>query len=323
MDPRRSVAVVVPCFNAASTLEATLASITAQGAVLEVVVVDDGSTDATVEVAQRCALADQRITLVVQANAGPVAARMAGAARTTAPLLVFCDADDVLTDGALDRAVLALEGMASAVGVVSGFTCIDPSGGAVDAGSYPRWVVEPQRPKGLTMVPSARRDFAAGMTRLCFPPPAGVLVRRDRFEEVGGFDPLVERSEDVECWLRMAQLGDFASVAEPGFAYRIHPRQRSKTAGRALGAVKVRRTMLAKCLRRRDIVAGWQGTVAFYLDLAHQRLRAGWRSRSVRTVGQAVVNLGVCAYVTVAALEALSTPDARRRARFNGGLGAR
>src|SRR5690606_139621 len=100
------VAVVIPAYNAEAYIETTLASVLAQdGVELEVVVVDDGSTDRSVEIAAALAGRDTRLRVVRQSNAGVAAARNAGAAAVSAEAryLHFLDADDVLVPGALHR----------------------------------------------------------------------------------------------------------------------------------------------------------------------------------------------------------------------------
>jgi glycosyltransferase involved in cell wall biosynthesis len=105
--------IVVPAYNVAASLAACLDSICGQPfADIEVVVVDDASTDATLEVALRYAEQESRITLIsLRANAGLGLARNAGMALARAPYLLFVDSDDTLTPGALesvaDRIALA------------------------------------------------------------------------------------------------------------------------------------------------------------------------------------------------------------------------
>src|SRR5437868_1805768 len=91
-----TVAVVVPMFNSERTIGATLQSICAQThAKLDIVVVDDGSTDGSTAVVESWCGRDPRVRLVRQANAGVAAARNAGVAATSAPFLAFSDADDL------------------------------------------------------------------------------------------------------------------------------------------------------------------------------------------------------------------------------------
>jgi len=86
-----SVCVIVPLYNKEGTVTRTISSILAQTRDdLEVIVVDDGSTDNSAE--QVLKVADQRVRLLRQKNAGPGAARNAGAAQADSALLAFLDA---------------------------------------------------------------------------------------------------------------------------------------------------------------------------------------------------------------------------------------
>ena len=90
------VTVAIPAYNAQSTLDETLLSVRRQShRDLEIFVVDDGSKDATVTIAQRHADEDARVTVVHKLNGGVSTARNAALDRATAPLFACVDADDV------------------------------------------------------------------------------------------------------------------------------------------------------------------------------------------------------------------------------------
>ena len=91
-----SVSVVMPTYNAAETLYASVLSVQAQTCrAWELILVDDGSTDGTLEVARELEAKDHRIRVVSQANAGPAAARNTGIALARARIIAFLDADDL------------------------------------------------------------------------------------------------------------------------------------------------------------------------------------------------------------------------------------
>ena len=102
------IAVIVPCFNDGETVEETIASVKAAGDGLELVVVDDGSTDeSTLAAFHRMEASGVRV--IHQANTGLAGARNTGLAATTAPYVYPLDADDLLIPGALDRLAAALD----------------------------------------------------------------------------------------------------------------------------------------------------------------------------------------------------------------------
>ena len=122
---RRTVTVVVPAFDVAPYLDECLDSVVSEGCVAQVVVVDDGSTDGTAELADNWAGRDTRVEVVHQANRGPGAggARNVGLDRATGEFVLFLDGDDRLIRGGLDRLVkaLAASGDELAVGALKAF----------------------------------------------------------------------------------------------------------------------------------------------------------------------------------------------------------
>src|SRR5208282_4080287 len=106
MSPR--VTVVIAAYNAESYLRETIESVLAQRLQdIEVIVVDDGSTDGTLEILR--AFSDHRLTVLRQRNSGVSAARNAGLAAARAPYIFFLDADDMLVPDALYRMVSTLD----------------------------------------------------------------------------------------------------------------------------------------------------------------------------------------------------------------------
>src|SRR4051794_3877496 len=111
------VTVVVPAHNAAATLRQTLASIAAQTyRDLEIVVVDDGSTDDTSAIAAEFAHLDRRVRLVSQANAGVAAARNKGIALARGEYVAPVDADDLWEPTKIEKQVGVMTARGQRVG---------------------------------------------------------------------------------------------------------------------------------------------------------------------------------------------------------------
>jgi glycosyltransferase involved in cell wall biosynthesis len=191
------VAVVVPCWNGGATVEEAVASVMEQDEAVEVVVVDDGSTDpATLEVLGR--LADAGVRVVRQANGGLGAARNAGVAATTARYVLPLDCDDVLLPGAVVHLADLLDAHPQAV---------------VAWGGYERFGHE------HTVQPLAPVLDAWQITYLN-ELPATALIRRCTLEAVGGWR-LRGNYEDWDLWMTLAERGlDGVGSRRLTFRYR-------------------------------------------------------------------------------------------------------
>src|ERR1700752_2239659 len=107
---KATVGVVVPMFNAERTIRATLTSVCRQShQALDIVVVDDGSTDRSASIVASYARQDRRIRLIRQSNAGVAHARNSGAASTDAAFLAFVDADDLWAPSKIALQMRALQ----------------------------------------------------------------------------------------------------------------------------------------------------------------------------------------------------------------------
>jgi len=201
-----SVSVVIPTRDRVALLVTTLRSVLWQDGVdLEVIVVDDGSTDATPEVV--AAAGDARVTLVRRDEPhGLAAARNLGAGRANGEWVGFVDDDDVWGPDKLARQ------LAAAVGADRGWVYV----GAVAVGE--RLAIVSGKP------PPSPEAVMAALPR-SNPVPGGgsnVVMRRDLFERVGGFDERLVPCEDWELWARLTRHGPPAAVPEPLMGYRLH-----------------------------------------------------------------------------------------------------
>jgi glycosyltransferase involved in cell wall biosynthesis len=201
MSPR--VSVVVPTYNCATYLADTLRSVLAQTAAdIELVVVDDGSTDDTFEVARSIA-SDPRVSCHRLPHGGVAAAKNACVRLSSAPLIAFLDGDDLWRPHKLERQLAAL--------------AADPEAGAVfTRRSLLRGRTETSdRATVLHCGDILRHVFRHNF--ICY---STVLIRRSVLEHVGGFDERLPLSVDYDLWLRVASHYRFAVVEEELVAYR-------------------------------------------------------------------------------------------------------
>lgn len=114
--PTPDLSVVVPCYNAAPYFERCVQSVLAQDAALEVVLVDDGSSDGTLALARRLADEDGRVRVIARNHAGVVATRTAGVRAARAGVVALPDADDWVEPRCYDRLLGALDNAPGADG---------------------------------------------------------------------------------------------------------------------------------------------------------------------------------------------------------------
>lgn len=301
--------IVVPAYNVAATIAETLASLLRQTFTdFELIVVDDGSRDRTVEIVQ--GFADPRVRLVRQANRGLAGAHNTGIAESRGEFIGFCDADDLWSPEKLELHVAHLR-RAPDVGIsFAGSRMIDAAG---------RVLPVAQRPK-LTGITAAdvflRNPVGNG---------SAAVIRRAAFDAIAyrpaheterdwWFDETFRQSDDIEGWLRFAVTTDWRIEGIPGLLtdYRIHTgalsadigkqfatwlRMREKIA--ALAPDLVRRhggaatAYQLRYLARRAVSMG-QGDVAARLSRA--ALAASWRplaQEPVKTLVTAVAAEGM------------------------------
>jgi glycosyltransferase involved in cell wall biosynthesis len=176
---------------------------------IEVIIVDDGSTDGSGAVADEIAAADARIRVIHQANRGPSAARNAGIRDARGAYISFLDADDWILPGKLSLQVAALEKRPDIDLVYSDYQKYDEDEDRV-------------------------YDLVRGVPPIPFPElfvyrnwftPIVTLLRRRLVELVGGFDEQLRASEDWDYWYRCTKFTEFLYVPGVVAVYRLHGTQ--------------------------------------------------------------------------------------------------
>ena len=210
-----TVSVVVPAFNAAKTIRETLQSISQQThTALDVIVVDDGSTDETAAIVRSHSASDPRFRLVSKPNAGVASARNEGTKASKGEFIAFIDADDLWHPTKIEKQLKALmAGGPDTALVYSPFRVIDADGNVLASPhkyGVSGWVIY--------------RHFHTNLVGN----GSALLIRKSVLEELGGFDPWLRREgaegcEDLLLQLRIAARYRFAEVSEYLVGYRKLP----------------------------------------------------------------------------------------------------
>jgi glycosyltransferase involved in cell wall biosynthesis len=201
------ISVIIPVYNGARTIQQTIASVLAQTfSQFELIVIDDGSQDETVELITQ--IKDPRIQLFSYANAGYAVSRNRGFARSVGAYLSFIDADDLWLPDKLERQYQILQDNPQAAVVYSWTNCIDEQGNFLRKCSYVHW-------SGNVLPQLLLDDFIGS--------GSNVMIRREAFQSVGGFDASLKRAHDTDLWLRLAAKYEFAVVPAVQILYRISP----------------------------------------------------------------------------------------------------
>ncbi len=190
----------------------------------EVIVVDDGSTDATVAAVR--ALDDPRITIVsVSASGGPSRPRNIGIAHARAPYVSLMDSDDLLKPGKLAHSVEALDRHPAAGFAFGDFEKMDADGNVFEtsiAHAYPvfRHLDAADAGAGWRLIPQA--ELARGLLYENFIGTSGVVARKDLIVKLGGFDESLPNGDDLDLWFRFGHHCDALYSPEISHSYRVH-----------------------------------------------------------------------------------------------------
>ena len=219
MSREPSVDVIVPSYNYGAYVEGCVASILDNpGVAVRVLLIDDASTDNTPEIGARLAAADSRVTYRRHhTNAGHIATYNEGLAWVTADYVLLISADDLLTAGALSRAVDALSQHPEAVFAY----------GQQLHFSDPAELTCLERPRAEgAVVEVSGEAFIASVCRNAQNPVTTptVVVRADVHRMVGGYEPSLPHTADMELWLRLATKGTVVTLGALQALKRKHAR---------------------------------------------------------------------------------------------------
>lgn len=224
------VSVVIPAFNAEATIDDTLRSVRSQThRHLEIIVVNDGSTDQTLYIATAHAAVDKRIIVLSQENAGVAAARNYGWQFAHSDLIAFIDADDLWAPSKIERQLEVILAGGERVGLVYTWFAV------IDEQNFIRFRVRGRPISGDVLDQSLRGNFVGN--------GSSPLIRRKALVEAGGYDSGLLKNgvhgcEDMLIYYRIATRFHFGLVSEHLTGYRVVSLRMSSNRPRMLSSFR-------------------------------------------------------------------------------------
>ncbi len=191
-----AVSVVIPVWNCEAWIRRCVDSVRSQTfAEFELLIVDDGSTDGSPEIADTLSSEDPRIRVVKRAHRGLSATRNAGIRASQSPLVAFLDADDGWYPTKLERQVEFLTGHPECGGTFSWFELVDVNDRLIVGWEQLAERFERCQVDALSLVVVGNQVAGSG---------SSVMLRRDALQTVGLFDERMGAAEDLDLWYRVA-----------------------------------------------------------------------------------------------------------------------
>jgi glycosyltransferase involved in cell wall biosynthesis len=297
------VSVIIPTYNRRAMVREAVASVVAQrcaapSITIEVIVVDDGSTDGTAEELERLAgevnaegADSMRMSVVRTENRGVAAARNTGVAKASAPLIAFLDSDDLWLPHKLERQVEFM-------------------------GAHPECAIaqteEIWMRGGRRVNPGLRHRKRAGdifrdSLRTCLISPSAAILRTWLFRQLGGFDERMAAAEDYDLWLRILVNHQVGLIEGPLVMRRAgHPGQLSAT----VPAIdRFRLLALLKLFDGDQLDQSQRCAVGIVIEEKCSIYAQGLRRRGRETDAIAVTEIAACATIAVAEHERVTLSD--------------
>lgn len=213
------VSVLMPVRNGLPWLQEALASLSAQTLrEIEIVALEDGSTDATPEFL--ASWPDDRLRVISTGGIGIGGALNVGLGEARGALIARQDADDVSHPQRLERQIAVLDRDARIDLVACVADYVSGTGQPVQND----WVSTIRRQQDVAVTPNDIREL---MPLTCCVTHGSILARTDLLREAGGYRPDLSPQEDYDLWLRLLPRANFTKLAEPLYQYRVHDTQAS------------------------------------------------------------------------------------------------
>jgi glycosyltransferase involved in cell wall biosynthesis len=206
------------CHNSSAYLDEAVSSILNQTlGDLELILIDDFSSDNTIEIAKRYQLQDARVSVLsLTSNFGPATARNAGIRIAKGEWLGILDSDDVAMSTRFEEQMRIAESDKGLVIIGSNSISIDKNGDVIKNHNYP--IRHQELVKRLYSIQA-------------FPPHSSIVYRRDIVEKLSAFNPKYMFSEDFDLWLRLSEIGKVASIDKLLVKIRKHEYNISNSKG--------------------------------------------------------------------------------------------
>lgn len=197
------------CHNSSAYLDEAISSVLIQTlGDLELILINDCSTDNTLGIAKRYQRKDDRVlVLSLPINSGPAVARNVGIQIARGEWIGILDSDDVAMPSRFEEQMRLADNHKDLVMIGSSSISIDAKGHAIHEHKYPM-----SHPDLIDHLSSLRK----------FPPHSSMVYRRDVFEKLATFNPRYVSSEDYDLWLRLSEIGEIASINKPLVKIRQH-----------------------------------------------------------------------------------------------------
>ncbi len=210
------VTVIMACHNSSAYLDEAVRSVLDQTlGNLELILIDDCSTDNTIEIGKHYQIEDDRVSVIaLPVKSGPACARNAGIRLARGEWVGILDSDDIAMPSRFEEQLRLANSDKKLVMVGSGAMSIDKDGHVIKEYRYP----------------TDHKDLVRKLYSLqAFLPHSSIVYRRDAVRRLAYFNPRYSLSEDYDLWLRLSEVGEMASIDEPLVKIRKHERNVSNS----------------------------------------------------------------------------------------------
>lgn len=268
------VSVILPVRNGERFLAQAVESVLSQTLdAIELVLVDDGSTDATSQIIREFARRDRRVRVIQLDRSGIALALNAGIAGARGRYVARMDGDDICHPSRLQKQVAYLDANAGCVAVGSAIAVMDETGEPVGTRRFP------EEHQEIT------RSLFGGRTAMSHPT---VVVRRETLRAIGGYRAAAVPSEDLDLWFRLSRVGTLANMREELLHYRKHANAvsiRDRDRQWSVGGGIINEARRDRGLRPLALRARWRGRshiAAYHFECARLALVTGPRTAAMR-----------------------------------------